>query len=117
MANVNISGSTNFCQGGSVTLTAAAGISYTWSNGQTTQAITVSQSGSYSVAVNNGTGCASVSTPIQVTVNSAPTASITSTGNTICQGQSTNLTASPGSTYLWSNGATTQTIQVNSAGT
>jgi hypothetical protein len=116
VANVNTSGSTNFCQGGSVTLTAAAGNSYTWSNGQTTQAITVSQSGSYSVAVNNGTGCASVSTPIQVTVNSAPTASITTTGNTICQGQSTNLTASPGSTYLWSNGATTQNIQVNSAG-
>ncbi len=116
VANVNISGATNFCQGGSVTLTAAAGNSYTWSNGQTTQAITVSQSGSYSVAVNNGTGCASVSTAIQVTVNTAPTANISSTSTTICQGQSTTLTASSGSTYLWSNGATSQTIQVNSAG-
>ena len=116
VANVNTSGTTNFCQGGSVTLTAAAGNSYTWSNGQTTQAITVSQSGSYSVAVNNGTGCASVSAPIQVTVNSTPTATITTTSNTICQGQSTNLTASSGSSYLWSNGATTQTVQVNNAG-
>ncbi len=116
VASVNTSGTTNFCQGGSVTLTAAAGNSYTWSNGQTTQAITVSQSGSYSVTVNNGTGCASVSTPIQVNVNTAPTASITTTSNTICQGQSTNLSASSGSSYLWSNGATTQTIQVNSAG-
>ena len=116
VANVNISGATNFCQGGSVTLTAAAGNSYTWSNGQTTQAITVSQSGSYFVAVNNGTGCASVSTAIQVTVNTAPTANISSTSTTICQGQSTTLTASSGSTYLWSNGATSQTIQVNSAG-
>lgn len=116
VANVTTSGSTNFCQGGSVTLTAAAGTSYSWSNGQTTQAITVSQSGSYSVNVNNGTGCAAVSTPIQVTVNSAPTASITSTGNSICQGQNTTLTSSPGSSYLWSNGATTQAIQVNSTG-
>ncbi|MBK9320643.1 MAG: hypothetical protein IPM91_18890 [Bacteroidetes bacterium] len=115
VANVSTSGSTNFCQGGSVTLTAAAGNSYSWTNGQTTQAITVSQSGSYSVSVNNGTGCAAVSAPIQVTVNSAPTANITSTGNTICQGQTT-LTSSPGSSYLWSNGATTQTIQVNNAG-
>jgi hypothetical protein len=117
VANVSTSGPTNFCQGGSVTLTAAAGTSYSWSNGQTTQAITVSQSGSYTVNVNNGTGCAAVSAPIQVTVNSAPTASITSTGNTICQGQSTTLTSSAGSSYLWSNGATTQNIQVNNAGT
>ncbi|MFN0187796.1 MAG: fibronectin type III domain-containing protein [Bacteroidia bacterium] len=116
VANVNTSGPTNFCQGGSVTLTAAAGTSYSWSNGQTTQAITVSLSGTYTVNVNNGTGCASVSAPIQVTVNTAPSANITTSSNTICQGQSSNLTASPGSTFLWSNGATTQTIQVNNAG-
>lgn len=116
VASVNTSGPTNFCQGGSVTLTAAAGTSYSWSNGQTTQAITVSQNGTYTVNVNNGTGCAAVSTPIQVTVNALPTASITSTGNSICQGQTATLTSSAGSSYLWSNGATTQSIQVNTAG-
>jgi len=117
VANVNTSGATTFCQGGSVTLTAASGSSYTWSSGQTTQAITVSQNGTYSVAVNNGTGCAAVSTPIQVTVNSLPTATITPNGSTtICQGQNVNLTASPGSSYLWSNGATTQMISANTAG-
>lgn len=116
VANVTTSGPTNFCQGGSVTLTAAAGNSYSWSNGQTTQSITVSQSGSFSVAVNNGTGCASVSAPIQVTVSSAPSTSITSTANTICQGQSATLTASSGSSYLWSNGSTSQAIQVSNAG-
>lgn len=35
---------------------------------------------------------------------------------TVCQGSSTTLSAPAGYTYLWSTGATTQTITVNSAG-
>ncbi|MBL7923217.1 MAG: fibronectin type III domain-containing protein [Bacteroidia bacterium] len=117
VATVSPSGSTTFCQGGSVTLTAQSGTSYSWSNGQTTQSITVSQNGSFTVAVNNGSGCAAVSAPVNVTVNSAPTASITMNGSgTICQGQNITLTASPGSSFAWSNGASSQSIQVGSAG-
>ena len=41
---------------GSVTLTASAGSTYLWSNGATTQAITVNASGNYSVTVTTG-GC------------------------------------------------------------
>ncbi|MBL0101361.1 MAG: hypothetical protein IPP49_16085, partial [Saprospiraceae bacterium] len=41
-----------------------------------------------------------------VTVNPLPTPAIT--GNiVICNGESTTLTASGGTTYIWSNGATT----------
>ncbi len=36
--------------------------------------------------------------------------------NTICQGGSVTLTSSPGTSYLWNTGATTQSIIVNTAG-
>ena len=48
----------------------------------------------------------------------APVASITASGNTqLCVGQSVDLTASAnGSSFIWSNGATTSTITVNEPG-
>lgn len=46
-----------------------------------------------------------------------PVPTITASGaTTICQGGSVTLTASSGSSYLWSNGATTPSITVNTAG-
>ena len=116
-ASVTASGATAFCQGNNVTLTASAGTSYLWSNGATTQAITVNQSGNYSVSVFQAGGCAAVSSPVNVTVSPLPTATITASGPTsFCQGGSVTLTATAGSAYLWSNGATTQSINVTSAG-
>lgn len=117
VAAISQSGSTNFCQGGSVTLTAALGTGYTWSNGQTVQSITVGVSGNYSVTVNNGTGCSSISNPITVTVQSKPSSIITPSGSTtICNGQNVILSSSLGTSYLWSNSATTQSITVSSTG-
>ncbi len=66
---VTPNGSTSLCQGGNVTLTAFGGASYLWSNGSTQQSITVSTAGNYTVAVNDGAGCTSTSSPTNVTVN------------------------------------------------
>jgi gliding motility-associated-like protein len=113
---VAANGPTTFCQGGSVTLTASAGSTYAWSNGLTTQSITVTASGNYSVTVTNASGCSATSAPTTVTVNSLPIASITSlNGNTFCQGSSVTLVSSPGSSYAWSNGLTTQSISVSAS--
>ena len=49
-------------------------------------------------------------------VNNAPTATITGM-NAVCQGESATFTAVGGTSYLWSNGATTADISVNTAGT
>ncbi len=116
VATVTQNGPVNFCQGGSVTLTASTGNTYAWSSGQTTQSITVNSAGNYSVAVGNGLGCNAISTPIAVTVLNRPSALIAAAGSTsLCNGQSVALNASTGASYLWSNGATSQQITVNTA--
>ena len=69
--SVSVSGRTTFCIGGSVTLTATpAGngpFTYKWSDGETTQAITVTSAGSYSVTVTDANGCSVTSTSTAVT--------------------------------------------------
>ncbi|MES2387915.1 MAG: T9SS type A sorting domain-containing protein [Bacteroidota bacterium] len=113
------SGPLTFCSGSSVTLTATASgaLSYLWSNGEVTPAITVSESGSYSVqAVANGCTSA-VSVLKTVTVNPVPNADISASGPlTFCTGGSVTLTATGGMSYLWSNGATTATLNVTISG-
>ncbi|MCY7349982.1 MAG: T9SS type A sorting domain-containing protein, partial [Cytophagaceae bacterium] len=90
---VTAGGSTSFCSGGSVTLTASTcNGSYLWSPGnQTTQAITVSTSGSYSVTCtqNNCTSAASMATT--VTVNPLPTAFSVTGGGSFCSGGSVTV--------------------------
>jgi hypothetical protein len=106
------------CPGGTVTLTAPSGFTYLWSSGQTIQSITVSTSGNYSVRVTNSSRCSATSAATTVTINVAPTVPIiTATGSTtFCQGGSVTLTSSTAASYLWSTGATTQSITVNTGG-
>lgn len=61
IADITASGTTTICAGTSVTLTASSGASYLWSNGATTQSITVSTPGSYTVDVTNASGCTTTS--------------------------------------------------------
>ena len=85
----------NLCTGESFTLTAPANFSvYAWSNGASTQTITIDQDGTYSVVLTDALGCVSPSSdPVTVTVNPYPTSEITS--------GDTELTASAGDTYQW----------------
>jgi hypothetical protein len=118
--SISASGATSFCTGGSVTLTATTGSTYLWSNGATTASISVSTAGAYTVQVSNAAGCQSAaSAGTTVTVNTLPAQpSISASGATsFCTGGSVTLTASTGSDYLWSNGATTSSITVSTAGT
>ncbi len=113
------SGATSFCAGGSVTLTSSTASGYLWSNGATSPNITVTTPGTYSVQVTDTNGCTSVaSIPVTVIVNTPPaTPTITTNGSTtICQGDDVILTSSAGFNYLWSTGATSQSITVSAAG-
>lgn len=116
---ITAGGPTSFCTGGNVTLTSSTGATYLWSNGATTPSINVSLSGNYSVTTTNANGCQSaVSSSTIVTVIALPPSPTISAGGptAFCNGGSVNLTSSVGTTYLWSNGATTQSINVTSAG-
>jgi gliding motility-associated-like protein len=120
LAAISSLGSTTFCQGGSVTLLATPGTSYLWSgNNATTQSNTVSTSGNYTVTVMNAAGCTATSAPVAVTVNALPAVPVVvASGPTaICPSGSVTLTAPAGfASYLWSNGLTTASITVNTAG-
>jgi hypothetical protein len=117
LASITTIGANALCAGQSTTLSAPAGNTYLWSNGLTTQNITVTAAGTYSVQVTNGAGCSAVSAPVTINVNPVPAATITPNGVTsFCTGGSVVLTASAGSSYLWNNGATTQSITLNNSG-
>lgn len=112
------SGSTTFCTGNSVTLSSSTNNSYLWNNGSTTQNITISASGNYSVKVANGFGCTATSTTTNITVNSLPsTPTITANGSTtFCPGNSVTLSSIAENSYLWNNGSTMQSITVGASG-
>ncbi len=113
---VNLGPDATICAGSSITLDAGnAGATYLWSTGATTQTILVNTAGTYSVQVTQG-GCTG-NDAINIAVNPLPVVNL-GPDATICAGSSITLDAGNlGATYLWSTGATTQTIVVNSAGT
>jgi hypothetical protein len=67
---ISAEGPTEFCQGESVALTASSGFdSYLWSNGETTQTIDASESGTYSVTGTSSDGCETESNVITIVVS------------------------------------------------
>ena len=111
-ANITTTTPTTFCTGGSVTLTSSTGILYQWNNaagliaGATAATYIATTAGSYTVTVTNSNKCSATSAPKVVTVNTLPTAAITTTtATTFCQGGSVTLTSSTGTTYQWNNAA------------
>ncbi|WNM20219.1 InlB B-repeat-containing protein [Flavobacterium capsici] len=92
------SGSTTFENGGSVLLTSSVGSSYLWSNNATTQSITATVSGSYSVQVSVN-GCFSDSSS-PTTVFVVPSVTTTSPATTVTYNSATlsgNVTNTGGS--------------------
>jgi gliding motility-associated-like protein len=102
-----------------VTLTSSPETIYSWSNGATTPDINVTSSGNYTVQVTNSSGCQSAtSVATIITVNDLPVIpTITAEGpTTFCAGDSVTLTSSAGTSYLWSDGVTTQSVNITNAG-
>lgn len=107
VATLTASGPTTICAGNNVTLTASGGTTYAWSNGATTSAITVNTAGTFSVIVSNACG----NDTAQQVVNILPLPVAAVSGNTIiCPGETSLLSASGGTSYVWSTGATTGSI-------
>src|SRR5690606_1443753 len=101
----------SLCIGDSLVIHASGGGTYPWSVNSSLDSLIVSPTATttYWVAFDVG-GCTDTASCI-VTVHALPTPSI-SGNNTICVGDSTTLTASGGSTYLWNTTATSAAITV-----
>jgi gliding motility-associated-like protein len=114
VASISASGPTNFCQGGSVILTAAGSGPYLWSTGETTAGITVSTTGNYILSITNG--CGTDTSSQSVSVDPIPVAMISGAPAVLCPNESATLTASGGTSYLWSTGDTTASILLTNGG-
>jgi gliding motility-associated-like protein len=127
---LNVTGtSTNInCFGGStgsinITPSGGTGIyGYVWSNGATTQDLSGIPAGNYNVTVTDLNGCTNNSFSVSIT---QPAAAVSITGvhtNVLCfsgNSGSVDITpagGTPGYTYLWNNGASTQDLSNLSAG-
>ncbi len=105
------------CSTTPVTLDAGnAGAAYLWSNGATSQMISVTTAGNYTVTVTNGNNCSVTSNPVSVSFVAPPVINLPAI-TTACANTSVVLNAgNAGSNYLWSTGATTQNISVTTSG-
>ena len=111
----NITAAAYACNG-QLILDAGAGFNtYEWSTGSNGASITVNASGNYTVIVSNAQGCTATDTYF-ADIPAPPVVAIAG-NNTICPGESTLLSASPGfSNYLWSTGSNNASIDVSTAG-
>jgi len=113
--DASVSNDTLVCAGSTVTLNASGGDTYFWNVGATGSTITVNPSVStlYYVIVSQA-GCADMDT---VWVNISQPMPNLGADTTTCGGNTINLDAGAGfNSYLWSNGAVTQTISIDSTG-
>jgi hypothetical protein len=118
VATITPSGSVKYCPGVGVVLTASPAAAYAWSNGATTQSITATTAGTYSVTTVDSRGCRASSSSVTVAAFPAPTVpTITAPSTSFCGGSSLTLTASSAASYVWSTGATTQSTAVTAGGT
>ncbi len=101
---------------GTATLDAGnAGSTYLWSDASTGQTLVASTTNTYAVTVTDVNTCTGTDA-IDVTINPLPVVAL---GNDItqCGGTATLDAANAGSTYVWSNTASTQSITVSSSAT
>jgi gliding motility-associated-like protein len=100
------------CNGGSSTLAAIGATSYTWQPGSVTgQTIVVTPTATtvYTVTGANAAGCTNTATRT-VNVIPTPTITIVASQTSICNGQTTTLTASGANSYTWSPTAVTNSV-------
>ncbi|WP_227687062.1 T9SS type A sorting domain-containing protein [Spirosoma arboris] len=108
------------CDSPVASLTASAAASYRWSTGETTAAISVAPTTAttYSVTLTGTNSCTAVVNYTIAVDKTPPTPAIVTSRTLVsCNTPSVSLTASGGSSYKWSTGATGSVLTVSPATT
>ncbi|QMW01992.1 T9SS type A sorting domain-containing protein [Spirosoma foliorum] len=116
---ITTNGPTTFCADRTITLTAPQETAYQWTNGQTTQSITLNQSGTFSVRTRNQYGCTSEQSDVlTIKVNPLPAIpSISAIGaTTFCDGNQVSLVADSPYDVIWSSGQQNKAITIGTSG-
>jgi hypothetical protein len=114
LPTVDLGTDVNQC-GSSATLDAGpAGVTYVWSSGGTTQTEVVTADGSYNVTVTDANGCSNSDT-INVILLANPVVNLGSDGS-VC-GNVVLDAQNQGSTYIWNDNSSGQTLNVTTNGT
>ncbi len=115
LPSVSISPSTaTICSGQSVVLNATGANTYTWSGlGSNSSSITDAPTAntSYSLTGTDVNGCSNSATAF-VNVSNTPIVSVNTPSTNVCMGYTMTISASGASNYVWSTGATTNSINV-----
>ena len=100
-----------------VTLSTDSGfVSYLWSTGETTPVAMANTTGNYHVQVTDIAGNTWYSDTLMITINPSTAQINNGVAPAVCDGQAATLDAGSGNSFVWSTGATTQTVNVFSAG-
>lgn len=92
-------------------------MSYLWETGETTKSIDVTVMDDYSLTVTDANGCTTAKSGSAIFYPN-PTISVNNDGPGTCDDPIVTITAAPaGMTYLWEDGSTNQTRDVNAEGT
>jgi hypothetical protein len=103
-----------FCDTTVATVTATGINNYLWSNGQTSNSITISTSGRYSVTIKDNLGCSNDTSFNVIKQVAYVKAAYT---NRFCDSTQVSATYPGLAGYLWSNGATTASTYYSNTGT
>ncbi|GAB3690224.1 hypothetical protein GCM10027592_07350 [Spirosoma flavus] len=117
--SINPPSATLTCANSVVSLTAVGTGTYLWNTGATSQVISATAGGIYSVTSTNNNGCTAMASATVVQDNTIPTVNISPASATLtCTTTSVSLSATGSTgTYRWSTGATSQVISATSANT
>ena len=113
--DIFVNGETSICEGDEVTLTALAppfGFDFEWNTGETSQSITVTEAGDYSVTVTSVAGCESTSDDVTIDVVPGPTVDA-GPDLVICAGDTVVLTTTGGENVTWMPGGEGPSIEVS----
>jgi serine protease len=115
LSSVNLGSDINVCDSYSGSLNAGnPGFSYLWNTGGTGQTIAVSSAGTYDVIVSDNGQCHVYDT---IVISIEPTPNINfGSDTTVCKSSNFMLDAGIGSSYLWNNGLTSQTVPTYTKG-